>query len=574
MCGSPLSAASSRPARSTSSSSSRGSIARSSPRSRCASCRTRPPWRPSSRGMRRPRAKVDRRRRRTPSGGATARSMSNCARRAPRSVRDGGIRMRWPVEVPPRGTARITFALEAHDRSAVVAAAATAGRRGAPRPRRADDRLARWVDRALDDLDALRLTTTRAPGDEFLAAGAPWFFTLFGRDSIWAARLLLPLGAGWRARTLRVLAALQGRDAVAETAEQPGKIMHELRAGARAPRRGAHASPRSTTARSTRPRSGSACSPTRATPACPTTRCAAAAAPRGRARLDARLRRQRRRRPARVRRRDRSRPRRTRAGRTAATRSSGATARSPTGRSRSARCRATPTRRPCAAPTCSTRSGATAATSGAPGPRASRRVPRGVLDRRPRRRLPRDRARRPKRPVDTVTSNIGHLLGTGLLDARGAALVARRLVSPELDSGFGLRTMSTDSAGYWPLSYHGGSVWTHDTAIAILGLARDGFAAEAAALVRGAAARRGRLRLPDAGAALRGRRDRLPRARAVSGGLPPAGLVGRRGDRGLERTRWSLAQPRSGCRLLSVATTCRAIVRPARFAPIVDAVGP
>jgi glycogen debranching enzyme len=45
--------------------------------------------------------------------------------------------------------------------------------------------------------------------------------------------------------------------------------------------------------------------------------------------------------------------------------------------------------------------------------------------------------------------------------------------------------MSTDSAGYWPLSYHGGSVWTHDTAIAIAGLAADGFADEAAELSEG-----------------------------------------------------------------------------------------
>jgi glycogen debranching enzyme len=45
--------------------------------------------------------------------------------------------------------------------------------------------------------------------------------------------------------------------------------------------------------------------------------------------------------------------------------------------------------------------------------------------------------------------------------------------------------MSTDSAGYWPLSYHGGSVWTHDTAIAIAGLGRAGFAAEAGILIDG-----------------------------------------------------------------------------------------
>jgi glycogen debranching enzyme len=90
-----------------------------------------------------------------------------------------------------------------------------------------------------------------------------------------------------------------------------------------------------------------------------------------------------------------------------------------------------------------------------------------------------------KNAVDTVTSNLGHLLGTGLLSADQAALVAARLVSPEMSSGYGLRTMSTDSAGYWPLSYHGGSVWTHDTAIAIDGLVKDGFRDEAGELIAG-----------------------------------------------------------------------------------------
>jgi glycogen debranching enzyme len=90
-----------------------------------------------------------------------------------------------------------------------------------------------------------------------------------------------------------------------------------------------------------------------------------------------------------------------------------------------------------------------------------------------------------KRPVDTVTSNLGHLLGTGLLDEHEEALVAARLVSPELAAGFGLRTLSSDAAGFWPLSYHGGSVWTHDTAVAVSGLARAGFADEARTLAEG-----------------------------------------------------------------------------------------
>jgi glycogen debranching enzyme len=80
---------------------------------------------------------------------------------------------------------------------------------------------------------------------------------------------------------------------------------------------------------------------------------------------------------------------------------------------------------------------------------------------------------------------MGHLLGTGLLDADEAALVAARLGSPELDSGFGLRTLTARSPAYSRLSYHGGTVWPHDTAVAVAGLARHGFADAAGSLFRG-----------------------------------------------------------------------------------------
>jgi glycogen debranching enzyme len=92
---------------------------------------------------------------------------------------------------------------------------------------------------------------------------------------------------------------------------------------------------------------------------------------------------------------------------------------------------------------------------------------------------------RDKRPVDALTSNIGHLLGTGILSTSESAEVAELITSPELDSGFGLRTMSTKDGGYSPLSYHCGSVWTHDTAIVLSGLARDGHGAAAAKLAEG-----------------------------------------------------------------------------------------
>ena len=90
-----------------------------------------------------------------------------------------------------------------------------------------------------------------------------------------------------------------------------------------------------------------------------------------------------------------------------------------------------------------------------------------------------------KEPVDALTSNIGHLLGTGLLEPDDELAVARHLAGPELDSGWGLRTMSSAAAAYSPLSYHCGSVWPHDTAIAILGLHRAGLDAYADGLVEG-----------------------------------------------------------------------------------------
>jgi glycogen debranching enzyme len=90
-----------------------------------------------------------------------------------------------------------------------------------------------------------------------------------------------------------------------------------------------------------------------------------------------------------------------------------------------------------------------------------------------------------KRPVDTLTSNAGHLLGTGLLDDAESALVAARMGSDNMDSGFGLRTLSARAAGFGPLSYHGGSVWPHDTAVVLRGLAADGHHRQAASLVEG-----------------------------------------------------------------------------------------
>lgn len=86
------------------------------------------------------------------------------------------------------------------------------------------------------------------------------------------------------------------------------------------------------------------------------------------------------------------------------------------------------------------------------------------------------------RRVDSLTSNIGHLLWSGILDDDRAARVAELLRDPCLRTGWGIRSMSTVDAGYHPLEYHNGTVWPHDTALVAEGLRRYGFVDQAAAL--------------------------------------------------------------------------------------------
>ncbi|MDQ1643951.1 MAG: hypothetical protein QOJ50_135 [Cryptosporangiaceae bacterium] len=102
-----------------------------------------------------------------------------------------------------------------------------------------------------------------------------------------------------------------------------------------------------------------------------------------------------------------------------------------------------------------------------------------------------------KRQVDALASNAGHCLWTGILDEDKAERMAGLMLSPELFTGWGLRTLSTSAARYNPVSYHNGSVWPHDTAIAVAGLIRYGFTGHAQRLGSGlldaAAAYGGRL---------------------------------------------------------------------------------
>jgi glycogen debranching enzyme len=396
-----------------------------------------------------------------------------------------GDAIEWSVTVPAAGEVAVEWSIEAVDAIAVVRGAAGPVPWSAPAVDSGDERLARWVEQSLADLDALRLEAMREPGRQFLAAGAPWFFTLFGRDSIWAARFMLPLGTALARDTLHVLAALQGGQRDPMTAEAPGKIMHELRRqGISLPTEGVElpdlyygtvdATPLWICLLHDAWRWGMSGAEVRSL--LPhLERALAWMRDFGDSDGDGLL------------------EYVDESGRGLANqgwKDSGDSVQWRDG---------TLAEGPIAL--CEVQAYAyEAAMHGADLLDAFGRDgsewrawaarlksafherfwiddPEGpyvaiALDAR-------------KRPVDTVTSNLGHLLGTGILDDRQSRLLARRLVSPELASGFGLRTMSTDSAGYWPLSYHGGSVWTHDTAIAVHGLSRAGLRQEADVLIDG-----------------------------------------------------------------------------------------
>ena len=85
------------------------------------------------------------------------------------------------------------------------------------------------------------------------------------------------------------------------------------------------------------------------------------------------------------------------------------------------------------------------------------------------------------RRVDSITSNAGHLLWSGIVpEERSGALVRRLMSSKALFSGWGIRTMSIEDAGYNPIEYHNGTVWPHDNSLIAHGLYRYGYQTEVA----------------------------------------------------------------------------------------------
>jgi glycogen debranching enzyme len=89
-----------------------------------------------------------------------------------------------------------------------------------------------------------------------------------------------------------------------------------------------------------------------------------------------------------------------------------------------------------------------------------------------------------KEPVWTIASNVGHCLWSGIASPERAGRIVARLLQPDMWSGWGTRTLSSENPAYNPFSYQRGSVWPHDNGLIALGFARYGFVAEAARIAR------------------------------------------------------------------------------------------
>ena len=146
---------------------------------------------------------------------------------------DPGARWRLVVGVQPQlnGVAPLqaaSFARELDDERRRAEESLAAWRASAPRLRARWDDLVHTWNRSVADLAALRM---RADEGRLLAAGTPWFMTVFGRDTIISSLQTLLFGPELAASTLRVLAATQSTADDAERDAEPGKIIHEMRRG-------------------------------------------------------------------------------------------------------------------------------------------------------------------------------------------------------------------------------------------------------------------------------------------------------------------------------------------------------
>ncbi len=347
-----------------------------------------------------------------------------------------------------------------------------------------DPRRRQLMNTSLQDLEHMVLADPQNPADRFLAAGSPWYFTLFGRDALWSAQLLLSIDAGLAAGTLRALARRQGRQENPATEEQPGKILHEvrretLRVGNMVIPPVYYGTIDATLLwiRLLHDASIAGMPEAEVAALLPNLQAAlgwilqyADADGDGFVEYLSSVR-----------------------GGLAnqGWKDTPDAVRWADGR------RATAPLALCEvqgyAYAAATKGAALLDAFGLPGAARWREWAESLQERfRKTFWLTDEFGRYPaialdanKEPVDGAASNMGHLLGTGLLTADEARSIADRIVKPDLNCGFGLRTLSSTSDAFNPLSYHCGSVWPHDTAIAVLGLAAEGEHAAARALAEG-----------------------------------------------------------------------------------------
>jgi glycogen debranching enzyme len=90
-----------------------------------------------------------------------------------------------------------------------------------------------------------------------------------------------------------------------------------------------------------------------------------------------------------------------------------------------------------------------------------------------------------QKQVDGISSNPGQCLHLGILTDEKAQSVAERLMAPDLFSGWGIRTLSSDSPAYNPIGYHTGTVWPHDNSLITMGLRSNGFPEQALEVAQG-----------------------------------------------------------------------------------------
>jgi glycogen debranching enzyme len=133
-----------------------------------------------------------------------------------------------------------------------------------------------------------------------------------------------------------------------------------------------------------------------------------------------------------------------------------------------------------------------------------------------------------KKAVMSVASNPGHLLFSGIVPADRAARVVARLTAPDMDTGWGIRTLSALHPRYNPYSYQNGSVWPHDNAIIALGFRRYGFHAQANQIARaisGAASYFLSSQLPELYAGIEHRANNFP-VQYIGANVPQAWAAG------------------------------------------------